>query len=144
MASDPPKVLISYSHDSTEHAQRVLALADQLRADGIEVCIDQYVRDPEEGWIKWMRTQVKQAEKVLLVFTKTCQKRFVGDEEEGKSLAQRSNVSSLPKRGTRAAGVTRSFDHRLFQYLCSSPNHPIRTNTGPPRCSKYDTGALHA
>jgi hypothetical protein len=80
------RVFISYSHDSTEHEQRVLALANQLRADGIEAWIDQYVQDPEEGWIKWMRTQVKQAEKVLLVFTKTYQKRFEGDEEEGKGM----------------------------------------------------------
>jgi hypothetical protein len=27
MASDPPKVLISYSHDSPEHQKRVLTLA---------------------------------------------------------------------------------------------------------------------
>ena len=52
------RVFISYSHDSTEHEQRVLALADQLRKDGIDAWIDQYVQDPDEGWIKWMRTQV--------------------------------------------------------------------------------------
>jgi hypothetical protein len=80
------RVFISYSHDSTEHEQRVRALADGLRANGIEAWADQYVQDPEEGWIKWMRTQVKEAEKVLLVFTETYQKRFEGDEEQGKGL----------------------------------------------------------
>jgi SEFIR domain len=43
MASEPPKVLISYSHDSPEHAQHVLELANRLRADGIDCTIDQYV-----------------------------------------------------------------------------------------------------
>jgi hypothetical protein len=45
--------------------------------------IDQYANDPEEGWIKWMRRQVKQANKVLLVFTETYQRRFEGEEELG-------------------------------------------------------------
>src|SRR5271166_904876 len=53
------RVFISYSHDSTEHEQRVRALADQLRDDGIDARIDQYVQDPDEGWVKWMRTQVR-------------------------------------------------------------------------------------
>ena len=80
------RVFISYSHDSTEHEQRVRALADQLRADGVDAWIDQYVQDPDEGWVKWMRTQVREAEKALLVFTETYQRRFEGDEEEGKGL----------------------------------------------------------
>ena len=38
MASDPrerPRVFISYSHDSDEHRERVLALANRLRSDGV-------------------------------------------------------------------------------------------------------------
>lgn len=81
-----PTVFISYSHDSPEHQQRVLALAEQLRTDGVEAWIDQYTQDPDEGWIRWMRSQVKQASRVLLVFTETYQRRFEGDEEEGKGL----------------------------------------------------------
>jgi hypothetical protein len=61
-ASDPPKVFISYSHDSIEHTRRVRGLAEQLREHGIDASIDQYTQDPNEGWIKWMREQVKQAE----------------------------------------------------------------------------------
>jgi hypothetical protein len=80
------RVFISYSHDSPEHRRRARALADQLRTDGIESWIDQYVQDPNEGWIRWMRQQVKQADKVLLIFTEAYQRRFEGDEEEGKGL----------------------------------------------------------
>jgi hypothetical protein len=82
----PPRAFISYSHDSAEHALRMLGLANQLRVDGVEAWIDQYVQDPEEGWISWMRNQVKQADRVLLVFTETYQRRFEGNEEEGKGL----------------------------------------------------------
>jgi len=80
------RIFISYSHDSLEHQKRVLALANQLRQDGVEAWIDQYTQDPNEGWIQWMRSQVRQASRVLLVFTKTYQRRFEGDEEEGKGL----------------------------------------------------------
>jgi hypothetical protein len=41
------------------------------------------VQDPDEGWVRWMRSEVKQADRVLLVFTETYQRRFEGDEEEG-------------------------------------------------------------
>jgi eukaryotic-like serine/threonine-protein kinase len=86
MAADPPKVFISYSHDTAEHTRRVRALADRLRVDGIEAWIDQYVQDPDEGWIRWMRQKVKQADKVLLAFTEAYQRRFEGDEIKGQGL----------------------------------------------------------
>jgi hypothetical protein len=44
-----PRVFISYSHDSPEHADRVLALADRLRAEGIDCHLDQYETSPPEG-----------------------------------------------------------------------------------------------
>ena len=37
-----PRILISYSHDDPAHCDRVLALADRLRADGIDAVVDQY------------------------------------------------------------------------------------------------------
>ena len=81
-----PRVFISYSHDSLEHTRRVRGLTDRLRANGVDAWIDQYVQDPEEGWISWMRSQVEQANKILLVFTETYHRRFKGNEEEGKGL----------------------------------------------------------
>ncbi|WP_309729655.1 SEFIR domain-containing protein [Chamaesiphon sp. OTE_75_metabat_556] len=48
-ASLPLKVFISYSHDSQTHEDRVLALADQLRDDGIDCNIDQYQQSPAES-----------------------------------------------------------------------------------------------
>jgi len=86
MVSEPPKVFISYSHDSELHSKRVLALANQLRGHGIEARIDQYVGDPDEGWPMWMRNQVLEANRVLLVFTENYARRFLGKEEEGRGL----------------------------------------------------------
>jgi hypothetical protein len=84
MAADPPKVLISYSQDSPEHKQRVLELADRLRADGIDWMIDQYVLVPEEGWPLWMERQIEDSDFVLMVCTETYFRRVMDKEEPGK------------------------------------------------------------
>jgi SEFIR domain-containing protein len=89
MASDPPKVLISYSHDSPEHEQRVLELADRLRGDGVDCMIDQYILVPEEGWPRWMDKQIRNAEFVLMVCTETYYQRVMGEEQPGKGLGVR-------------------------------------------------------
>ncbi len=49
MPSNPPKVFISNSHDSPEHIDRVLALANRLRADGVDAEVDQYEINPAGG-----------------------------------------------------------------------------------------------
>ena len=54
MSDVAPRVFVSYSHDSEEHRQRVLTLANKLRDDGIDVRIDRYTPAPSEagpaGW----------------------------------------------------------------------------------------------
>ena len=72
--------------------------------------IDQYVGDSNEGWIRWMRSQVKRADRVLLVFTytKTYQRRFEGNEEEGRGLGATFEGYLLPKRSTKAEAAMQS------------------------------------
>lgn len=88
MSSDPkpPKVFISYSHDSQEHKERVLALADRLREDGIDCNIDQYEDAPPEGWQRWMLNQVEASDYALIVCTQQYDRRFRGREEVGKGV----------------------------------------------------------
>ena len=64
-----PKVFISYSHDTVAHQERVLDLADRLRADGIDAEIDQYNDSPPEGWPRWCERQIEAAGVVLMVCT---------------------------------------------------------------------------
>ena len=82
----PPRVFISYSHDSVEHQERVLGLADRLRADGIDAEVDQYNAAPPEGWPLWCERQIEAADVVLMVCTETYHRRVSGDEERGKGL----------------------------------------------------------
>jgi|GEM_PF-6103950 len=82
----PPKVFLSYSHDSAEHKDRVLAVCDRLRADGIDAWIDQYETSPPEGWPRWCANRVEKADFVLVVCTGTYERRFRGAEEPGRGL----------------------------------------------------------
>jgi tetratricopeptide (TPR) repeat protein len=78
-------VFISYSHDSPEHSERVLALSERLRDDGITTQVDQYVNGtPSNGWPRWMMDRIDEADSVIVVCTETYYKRFRGHEEPGK------------------------------------------------------------
>jgi tetratricopeptide (TPR) repeat protein len=71
MPKDPIKVFISYSHDSEEHSDRVLTLADQLRDDGVDCWIDQYEGGTiPGGWPLETENKIEEAHFVLVVCTK--------------------------------------------------------------------------
>lgn len=84
MDERPPRVFISYTHDSREHKKRVLALSDRLRDDGVDCTTDQYETSPPEGWPRWMQRQVRESDFVLVVCTETYDRRFRGDEVRGR------------------------------------------------------------
>ncbi|UJS24159.1 SEFIR domain-containing protein [Thiothrix winogradskyi] len=78
------KVFISYSHDSQPHRDFVRGITDQLRTDGLDCLIDQYVNGfPPEGWQRWMENQIEAADFVLLVCTATYLRRYRGQETNG-------------------------------------------------------------
>ena len=80
-----PRILFSYSHDSPEHAERVLRLSECLRQDGVETVLDQYINGtPANGWPRWMLDQIDEADFVLLICTETYYRRFRGHEEPDK------------------------------------------------------------
>ncbi len=74
-----PTALISYSHDSPEHEERVLALANRLRGDGIDCEIDQYVPGgaPAEGWPRWMQARIEESNFTLMICTPTYARRVL-------------------------------------------------------------------
>ncbi len=85
-AQIPPKVFISYSHDSSEHKGRVRDLSDRLRREGIDSNIDQYEQSPPEGWPRWMERQIEEADFVLVVCTENYERRYRGVEDPGRGL----------------------------------------------------------
>ena len=80
----PPKVFISYSHDTRDHMDRILALSNQLRGDGVDCQIDQYQESPPIGWPRWCEKQTRESEFVLVACTETYLRRFSGDETPGE------------------------------------------------------------
>jgi tetratricopeptide (TPR) repeat protein len=95
MAAPPSEVFISYSHDSIEQVDRVLALAERLRSDGIDAQLDQYVAGtPPEGWPRWTLDRLDEADFVLVVCTETYYRRFRGYEKpgEGKGAEWEGNL----------------------------------------------------
>src|SRR5579859_3395301 len=99
------KVFISYSHDSSEHNDRVLDLSDRLRTDGIDVTIDQYEPFPSEGWHRWMMNKVTEADFVLIVCTEKYLDRFMGDEGGGAEW----EGAIITQQLYNAAGLNRKF-----------------------------------
>ena len=83
------EVFISYSHDSVEHVQRVLALSNRLRSDGIDCVLDQYETSPPEGWPRWMDKKIRDSKCVVLVCTEQYFRRVMGEEQDGKGLGVR-------------------------------------------------------
>jgi len=80
------EVFISYSHNASiaSYKDRILALADRLRLDGIDCNIDQYENAPLEGWPRWMLNQVERADFVLVACSEEYDRRFRGNEAYGK------------------------------------------------------------
>jgi tetratricopeptide (TPR) repeat protein len=92
----PPKVLISYSHDSAEHEDRVLDLAERLvEKDGIDVSLDRFVNPPPASWPKWMSAEMKDADFILVVCSATYLAKVEGKVKsgEGKGIKWESLLS---------------------------------------------------
>jgi len=76
---EPPKVFISYSHDSEEHKQWVLKLGQDLLSRKIDVILDQWDLGPGDYIPDFMK-RIKQADKVLCI----CTEAYVSKAEKGK------------------------------------------------------------
>ncbi len=126
----PPKVFISYSHDSQEHRERVLALADRLRDHGIDANIDQYENPPAKGWQRWMLDEVEAAEHVLIICTEVYNRRFRGREETGKGKGVTWEGGVIIQELYDAQGVNSKFIPVTFntQDVEVVPN-PLRSTT---------------
>ena len=112
--STPLKVFISYSHDSHEHLDRVLALADRLREEGIDCNLDQYEPAPAEGWPRWMDKHFKDADFILVVCTETYCRRFEGREEQGKGLGVKWEGAIITSELYRDETINKRFIPVIF------------------------------
>ena len=83
----PMTVFISYSHDSKEHGDGVLALANRLVKQGVDAILDQYQEaSPPEGWPRWMERGIRNSDFVLMVCSGPYYRRVMGEEEPDTGL----------------------------------------------------------
>ena len=66
----PPKVFISYSHDSAKHKQWVLAFATTLRDRGIDAILDQWDLKPGDDLPHFMETNLEESEYAVMICTR--------------------------------------------------------------------------
>lgn len=111
----PPTVFISYSHDSPEHAERVLTLADRLRQEGVDAVLDQYQPHPPEGWPRWMDQHLRAADFVLLVCTETYFRRVMLQEPPGTGLGVKWEGSLIFNHLYQAETINSRFIPVLFE-----------------------------
>lgn len=114
MLTTDTSVFISYSHDSPEHGARVLALADRLRAEGVDAVLDQYQTAPPEGWQLWMEKQIRDAKFVLLVCTETYRRRVMKEERAGRGLGVVWESSIIYQHLYNVGGVNEKFIPVVF------------------------------
>jgi len=77
---NPPRVFVSYSHDSVEHKKWVLDFASTLRNRGVVAILDQWDLEPGEDLPHFMETQLSSAQYVLMV----CSSRYVEKANAGE------------------------------------------------------------
>ena len=80
MSSSPPKLFISYSHDSDSHKNWVLSLATRLVNNGVDVVLDQWDLTLGSDLPRFMETGLKEAQRVLAV----CSRSYVEKADAGR------------------------------------------------------------
>jgi SEFIR domain-containing protein len=78
----PPRVFISYAHDSEPHKRQVHDLARFLRAEGgIDVRLDLWDAGMRRDWSTWMLEQFRNADFVVVVASLAYKRRAEGGAE---------------------------------------------------------------
>lgn len=77
MATDAPKVFVSYAHESGEHKADVLELATFLRGAGIAAVLDVWSADERLDWYSWTIREMTAADFVVVVAS--ARYRAIGD-----------------------------------------------------------------
>lgn len=77
--SEPPRVFVSYSHDTPAHKQWVAELSARLRHDGIDVALDQWDLRLGADAVKFMERGVRDASRVLMI----CTENYVARVDKG-------------------------------------------------------------
>ncbi|SFB23104.1 toll/interleukin-1 receptor domain-containing protein [Azotobacter beijerinckii] len=76
----PPRVFISYSHDSAQHKEWVLSFATTLRQRGVDAVLDQWDLKPGSDLPHFMETELASSDFALMI----CSERYVEKANAGQ------------------------------------------------------------
>lgn len=119
----PPRVFISYAHESEAHRVVVLALADQLRADGIDARIDRYIEDDPPYWPMWMIEEIAAADFVICVISPRYVERVSGLGQMNEGLGARWEGAIITETAYQSLAASHKrfiavvFDARLVDII---------------------------
>lgn len=80
MSLKPPRVFVSYSHDSEIHKEWVLNLATRLRQAGVDAILDLWELEPGDDLALFMERNLTSADRVLMI----CSEKYVEKANSGK------------------------------------------------------------
>ena len=98
MAVSPPRVFISYSHDSAAHKQWVLGFATTLRNRGVDAILDQWDLKPGDDLPTFMEQNLVASDYAIMVCTqKYVQKANAGEGGVGyeKMIMTSSSLKAI-------------------------------------------------
>lgn len=115
---EPPKVFISYSHDSASHKQWVLEFSTILRHRGVDAILDQWELKPGDDLPEFMEKNLSESDWAIMV----CTKNYVEKANDGKggvgyekmimtasSLSKISNSMVIPVIREKGEPITPTF-----------------------------------
>ncbi|CAM3802821.1 toll/interleukin-1 receptor domain-containing protein [Kibdelosporangium persicum] len=91
----PTRVFVTYTHDSEEHKNQVLALANLLRAHGLDVRLDAWDTHERKDWYVWGQRQITLADYVVVVASARYKKVGDGDVAADENRGAQAEVTAL-------------------------------------------------
>ena len=84
---NPPRVFVSYSHDSPAHKKSVLSFATTLRSRGVDAVLDQWDLKPGDDLLHFMETQLESCDFASMICTETYVQK--ANEGSGESVTKK-------------------------------------------------------
>jgi hypothetical protein len=112
----PPKAFVSYSWDDEDHKRWTKTFAGQLRADGVDVTLDQWAAVPGDRLPHFMEKAIRENSFVLIICTTRYKEKsdnrtggvgYEGDIMTGEVHTQGNHRKFIPilRRGERATAM---------------------------------------
>ncbi len=132
MTSVTPSVFISYSWDDDGHKEWVRALAERLRADGVDVTLDRWATVPGDQLPVFMERAIRENQFVVIVCTPRYKNRsdarqggvgYEGDIMTAEVMTQQNNRKFIPvlRSGTWAEAAPSWLVGKYYIKLLGSP-----------------------